>query len=872
MKRLICLTICILCLCASPAYGNSAPSYWGGFPYSDVLAVQQDSPITVDSERLIFDFSQSVDGEGWAPSAKVSADYRMTNPTEETLSVQMAFPFVAKLSSLSVPDITVNADHAAIPYDIYIDPEDVYPDGSSGGDFHFDYGAIGNISNQEWTLPGFGPDSKAKLYRFAVSVKQEDRLDLEISFNVDPDQTILIGKGFNGASYSEEGNEKLSAAIWGEIQPEILVLGRNLPLTFEVLTHEGKIADKNRYRLEVTEEPADIREYLLSTLRESLSKETVDAVSDTQLFNLCLHEIDRERRSTGYMVLSDFPAVFDDRIFTLVYQVDFPPGSSRSVSVGYIAEGTMDRRETVTPKYSYTYLLSPAENWADFGSLDVEIITPREAPYIIESSLELSQSGQNRYNARFEGLPGSELTFTLYQKEKITLTDKTSKTVSDLRYFTIFFWPVFFIVLLIIAVFAVRSIIRGVRSNRRPFMWITAILVLIMIFASIGLLSDTGNKTESTRQEINSMAETWAEALKTRDGEPRYEIMSQDMKEQFVEGQKLRSEPWNFNIGVSSPWVVDYEITVTADSAEILYHLTDSTQQIYDKKEIIYFGKENGKVTVVGADELLNDWERYYYYAPTAEEAMQVYTKALLESDYLTILSLTHTAKLEPVGQQLWNTIKISKVRVAGEDVRDYNACYELELTIEDGGGSSFEKGISPRWLWLVKGDQGWYAEGLMSGGAPDQNWWSSGVPKKIRINTESWNTGSFEFNRLIYLSPLSSSTFDYAENRMKGTEFTISDDLFEIDYPDQDDLTIQQPVYARETMTDDMIRTFEKSTMHKVFISEYTGKYRYTIYTNDNHKIHFRLYVLDGQVWLSSYADNTADKSEIVMDLYELK
>jgi hypothetical protein len=423
--------------------------------------------------------------------------------------------------------------------------------------------------------------------------------------------------------------------------------------------------------------------------------------------------------------------------------------------------------------------------------------------------------------------------------------------------------------------------IKNVLSYRRLPAWTLAVILLALVLIGVSLLSNPASAEDPAAQpgeqsfsgqELYSMAEAWAEALKTRDGEPRYEMMSENMKEAFIAAQKLRSEPWNFNIGVSSPWVTSYEITVKADSAEILYHMTDSTQQTYDKKEIIYFGEENGKIVVTEADELLSDWERYYYYAPTAAEAMKVYRKALLESDYLTILSLTHSAELEPVGQQIWDTIKISDVRVVGQDVRDYNACYELELTIEDGGNSSFEKGVSPRWLWLVKGDQGWYVEGLMTGGSPDQDWWSSGTPVKTGIEKEDWNTGSFEFDQLLYLSPLSSSTFDYAESQMNGTKFKISDDLFEIDYPNWDDFRIRRPVYAREAMTDDMIRTFENSMKGKVSISEYTRKYRYTIYMNGDHKTNYRLYALDDELWLSSYADNTADKSEIVMNLWKLK
>jgi len=417
----------------------------------------------------------------------------------------------------------------------------------------------------------------------------------------------------------------------------------------------------------------------------------------------------------------------------------------------------------------------------------------------------------------------------------------------------------------------VKSRIRNMLNYRRPTMWIAVVILLLLLVASIDLLSDRENKSvdappvEPEYQEMSSMAAIWAEALKTRDGEPRFEIMSEKLRGEFIEGQKQRNDPWNFNIGVSSPWVTDYTITVKEASAEILYHMTDSTQGKYDKREIIYFGKENGKTVVIDAEELLSDWERYYYYAPTADGAMQTYTQALLTSDYSTMLSLTPSASLEPNGQQIWDTVTISDVEVVTMDVRDQKACYGLELSIEDGGNSAFEKGVFPRWLWLVKGDLGWYVEGLMTGGVPDSGWWSSDVIGGTEIDI-------FEFDELLYLSPLSSSTFDYAENRMKDTKVTFYSELFKIDYSNEDDYEILQPKYTEEEMTDDMIRAFGKSTMEKVSISEYKAKYRYTIFTNDNQKTNFCFYVMDGQLWLSSYADNTADKSEITMYIWKLK
>ncbi len=71
--------------------------------------------------------------------------------------------------------------------------------------------------------------------------------------------------------------------------------------------------------------------------------------------------------------------------------------------------------------------------------------------------------------------------------------------------------------------------------------------------------------------QINKLASIWADALISRDGHPRYEMMSAAMKEQFKQEQAARSgENWNYNIGVPSPWAADYEIRIKGKTQESL--------------------------------------------------------------------------------------------------------------------------------------------------------------------------------------------------------------------------------------------------------------------------------------------------------------
>jgi hypothetical protein len=69
----------------------------------------------------------------------------------------------------------------------------------------------------------------------------------------------------------------------------------------------------------------------------------------------------------------------------------------------------------IPAKYTYNYLLSPAAGWAEFGGLDVEIITPF---YLLDASLSGFTKTDNGWMLHTDGLPEEELRFTLSEAQK----------------------------------------------------------------------------------------------------------------------------------------------------------------------------------------------------------------------------------------------------------------------------------------------------------------------------------------------------------------------------------------------------------------------------------------------------------------------
>ncbi len=459
MKKLLIsiLTVAFLSIMTVPVCANSAPSYWEAYPYSEILAIDKSSPITVNKEYLIYDFSRvEVEPENFSrtPTAQVTAEYEMSNPTSQSMSVQMAFPLVSSLAKLDISNIKIKVDDVSIPFEIYPSIDEVNESGSSENGFRYDGF---DISRGEVEYPGPNVNREGTLYRCSVQTDEEEPLNLEACFNADSQKTRLIGKNFNSVSYTEGESTCLGARFQKDNgrEPEILILGEDSGLTFKVMTEDGKEADPKRYHLKISSDTVDIETYLLHEVDKSFG-DVVEEIDDKQLMSIYMSQIWQQGLDTGYTFLEDvLSSIQMERVITLIYEVDFPADSTRIVRVGYQTDGTMDGRETKTPKYSYTYLLSPAKNWAAFGELNIKIITPKEAPFIINSSINFENNGQYLYSATLDGLPDSELDFTLYKNAKVSFLDKAQKSVQSLNYIVFFLWPFIFIAALAIAVIAV---------------------------------------------------------------------------------------------------------------------------------------------------------------------------------------------------------------------------------------------------------------------------------------------------------------------------------------------------------------------------------------------------------------------------------
>ena len=124
---------------------------------------------------------------------------------------------------------------------------------------------------------------------------------------------------------------------------------------------------------------------------------------------------------------------------------------------------------------------------------------------------------------------------------------------------------------------------------------------------------------------------------------------------------------------------------------------------------------------------------------------------------------------------------------------------------------------------------------------------------------------GTYTFEKVSYLSPLSSVTVDIVNGQMEETKYTIKADLFKIQSAEYT-VEFSSPKYVNEKIPS------ESSVLSDVYT--FIGNdvdYQYPIYDKDGNRTIWRLYVSSDCLWIGTYVDNTADGSEIIMDIYKL-
>lgn len=422
------------------SHANSGPAYWYQHPSSDVMVIDENSPIEVQQETLIFDFSNS---ENFAHTinGNISATYEMYNPTTQTQSVQMVFPFVSHLDAFSSDTISIMVDGKEIDYELFLGGV-VNSYGQLEQEANYDFATIlQGITTSPYEAKHFSPEEKGVLHEIQVDSRPGEQISVQIDFSIDVAKTKVFSKGFNGYGYD---NGKIDVSTWCQ-EPQctlhLYVLGEDIDYTVQAFTEQGQGQRKEVESFAITKEEMTVEDYLLLFIEENSEERYRSTLAPNQLYNIFAKALDQ-----SFEFLRGFSSDFDlleklyfERIFSVVYTVDFPPETMQEVTVQYEAAGTMDQTTTAKPLYTFEYIINPANNWSSFEDLHITIKTPDDAPFIVKSNftVEETRTDTQEYYAYFPTLPEEDLSFTLYEDRTVTTLDRLGGGLSNrYGYFT----------------------------------------------------------------------------------------------------------------------------------------------------------------------------------------------------------------------------------------------------------------------------------------------------------------------------------------------------------------------------------------------------------------------------------------------------
>ncbi len=430
---LIFCLITLLSISVASALANSAQANVEGVDMTGAVMPDNESPIIVEKELLTFDISEFPDydysaynlDEFLSYSARVTAEYTFYNPSEYAVKAKLLFPFgelpsyaygyhdgegnFSRFDDTAKYDVTVNGapiekkirHTLSTSYDFDVEEDlKLIKDDFASNDF-------------------YKPDTTVTKYTFVVNgIDPKNYYSAHIGFDLKewtqgyriyfPDNNsikMLDNGNMRVCTSGLKNGTAFSLFVIGEpfaTIPEWKVYKNGGVNDDEVIFGSAKLIDTKTLTF---------KDFALSNRPEG------SIVSDIDWYNALLAEINKDYSyDSRYPLIkaSYFAEGFDDSLMRWYeYEITLEPNERIVNAVTAPMYPTMDTRYEPAV-HEYTYLLSPAKTWKEFGALDIKINTPY---YLNDSSLEGFTKVEGGYSLSLDGLPNGELTFRLSESE-----------------------------------------------------------------------------------------------------------------------------------------------------------------------------------------------------------------------------------------------------------------------------------------------------------------------------------------------------------------------------------------------------------------------------------------------------------------------
>lgn len=443
MKKMFSILLStLLVLTPMVAFANSAQTHFRGITPTDVMVtgaeyplVVHHSPIVVEHETLTFDLQEfplehyAEEADYLAYGGKVTAEYTFHNPADYDVRAKLAFPFG------QTPDYgySFNPDTDQRVYAPDAEKYDVLVDGKPiestvrhtlfyrGEEFELkdDLPKLidGYMEDEFWKF-----DLPVTKYTWKISGIDEEFDAARLGFWWDGDASerkIMLMEQAGGST----AEDKLAVTRWVDNgdEIEVYVFGKPLEEEPEWFSENGSEDTPFVYTLNfLGEETGTYEDYVFSEWEDN------STVLRHDWYNAVTQNLKNCEWEHGILNRLEYAGRFpdDDLLRWYEYEIFIPAGGTITNTVTAPIYPDMNVRYE-PPVYTYSYLLSPAKTWAEFGTLDIVVNTPY---YMTESSSRFSfEKTETGYQASYDGLPDGELEFTLsadaYPKEINNLSD-----------------------------------------------------------------------------------------------------------------------------------------------------------------------------------------------------------------------------------------------------------------------------------------------------------------------------------------------------------------------------------------------------------------------------------------------------------------
>ena len=418
---LFCVITLLLSWCMlSSSAGVQPKKEWEGTD-SSVLVVRDGVPIIVESELLTFDlptlpYSKYRDADTFLSyDGKVTAEYTLYNPTDSTVTAALFLPFDTSPEYRYVSEAEVMEKCSVYVNDDKIDVKIRHTN-------YLNYDGL-NVNELLDTLSDellqddfYSPDLTVTKYSYEIVGHSVQSAYFGINVdNIGSERKIVMHNGHLGGYINNSGGVSMSSDPKKNKKETVhfYVLGKQLDAEPDAGWYNRNGTDPDTLIdgefSYLGTETMTLRDFIFSEYDPD------SGVSEVDWYNACVTTMKHKEEKQGTArLLRNF--TFMAPLCWYEYKIVLGPGERIKNTVVSPMYPTIDISEKPY-EYHYTYLISPANCWANFGKIDIVINTPYEMK-MSSGSIDGFEKTETGYKISLEGLPKDEkgykdLKFTL---------------------------------------------------------------------------------------------------------------------------------------------------------------------------------------------------------------------------------------------------------------------------------------------------------------------------------------------------------------------------------------------------------------------------------------------------------------------------